>query len=446
VFDPVSGGENQYLAMAKQFADPSWIPSSFSLTEFPGTRALFQLLVGWPLKFMEIKTAAVLFRTVNFVLLAWPLYRIFKGLRLGFLSSLLALQVFLTGQSQLGKEWMIGTFEPKTLAYVFFLWAFLFWTKNKFYRMVFCGVVACYFHIIVGGWFFIGVGLISLWNGTWKSLVKPAILALILLSPFIWYLAPLLMSAESSTSPTADHIYAYVRLMHHLGIAKSWAYFCKFHLTGAAITMALFALSFVFQRFIIKPITIWIRLGFGICLVFVIIAFVDSFLLEKQASMGLKYYPFRLNSFAYLLVLLAVFSWLGNWLFSISTKFKWVFLAVTLALASGKAIESVKKTAKLENSFNDSLITWIKENTNQTDVFLLDLKDYNGKFYQNFTRLSGRENFSVYKFIPAESSKILEWHRRQDVLRLSEKLYSSSRHPAVYIDSKGFSLYKITYN
>jgi hypothetical protein len=58
---------------------------------------------------------------------------------------------------------------------------------------------------------------------------------------------------------------------------------------------------------------------------------------------------------------------------------------------------------------------------------LLDIRDYNGIYYQNFSRLTHRENYSVYKFIPADKQKILEWDRRQDVLKRVLKLGSESK-------------------
>ncbi len=458
---PVSGGENQYLAMAKQFVNPNWIPNSFSLTEFPGTRILFQYIFGWPLQWFSIETGALIFRAFNFFLIGFPLYRILSYLKLKNLTILLLIQIFITGQSQLGGEWMIGTFEPKTISYVFFMWAFWFWLQQRFYRMVLFGVLACYFHVIVGGWFFIAAGLISLFQNQWKNLLKPAALAILLLAPFFYYLLPLFSQTTEASPRSADYIYAYVRLSNHLGIARSWQHFTHFHLKGTVITLVLFVLSFALQRKIPPQLKPWIRTGFGVCLVYVGIAMVDSFMLDKQASLGLKFYPFRLNSFSYFLVLVSLVLWAQSQLESHWKIVKWLFLLGVLGLTLGKGIDSYKRKIKFLRNSHPNINQWVKENTHSSDIFLLDIRDSNGKYYQNFTRLTERENYSVFKFIPAEKEKILEWDRRQKIVNsviqsgensvteltdekinfiISEKVLSTE---PIY-SAEGLSIYKIT--
>lgn len=83
---PISGGENQYLSFAKQFMDPTWIPNSFSLTEFPGTRLIFQYVFGYPLQFLEFDLCTMLFRIFNFALVSVPLAKIFKHFKLKLFS------------------------------------------------------------------------------------------------------------------------------------------------------------------------------------------------------------------------------------------------------------------------------------------------------------------------------------------------------------------------
>lgn len=433
---PVSGGENQYLAMAKQFMYPDWIPNSFTLTEFPGSRVVFQYIFGWPLKYMSIESAARFYRVINFFLVAFPLYKVLKHINLKNVTILLLIQVFLTGQNQLGGEWMIGTFEPKTVSYVFFLWAFWFWLRKWPYKMLVAGVLACYFHIIVGGWFFIGLGLVSLFQNHWKHLLKPAVLAVVLLAPFVLYLSPLLLADGPVSDPSADYIYAYYRLPNHLGIATSMDYFISHHLKKTIITTVLFVLSFALQSKIKPELRPWIRVGFGISLFYVGIAMLDSFYLDKQASFGLKYYPFRLNSFAYFLVITSVFVWVQQQLESRRWDgSKWLFL-LAIGLMVGKGIDSSRSYLRSKKSIHPELDEWVLQNTEKTDVFLLDIIDFAGPYNKNFIRLSERENYAVDKFVPAEKTKIIEWYRRQKVL---VKIVKSKKYELNTLQQEGIN-------
>lgn len=420
---PMSGGENQYLAFAKQFSNPNWIPNSFSLTEFPGTRLVFQYLFGGILNILEMDLCALLFRTFNFALVSLPLVLIFKRLELKLFEGLFILQIFLTGQSLLGKEWMIGTFEPKTLAYVFFLWAFYFWLRNQKYLLVLMSAVACYFHIVVGGWFLIGVAIIALWNGNWKEYIKPALLFIALISPFLIYLVPVLFGQDNLTHDlTANQIYVYYRLPHHLGIAANWNYFVEKHFGAVLLVIAAFIIGIVAfkKKFVEQQISQWIIVGFGISLFYVIISLIDGILLNQAASFGLKFYPFRLNSFAYLLFLVTVFIWIKKTrLYKTYKKtLAYLLFASSIIIGAVKFQEGILKDKHLSNiSDYWEMVEKVNEFSNSEDVFVLNTKEQSNFLYNNFSRLTGRENFSYYKFVPAEKAKIFEWYDRQMALK-----------------------------
>ena len=120
----VSGGEEQYLAFAKQFTNPDWIPGSFTYTEFPGSRLVFQWMVGPIMQVLSFEVATLVFRTLNFALIAVPIGLILKRLNVSILLSFLFIQVFvLSIQNFVGGEWIIKSFEPKSIAYAFvFFW------------------------------------------------------------------------------------------------------------------------------------------------------------------------------------------------------------------------------------------------------------------------------------------------------------------------------------
>ena len=117
---PISGNEEDYLGFAMQFFNPGWIRNSFTLSDFPGSRLFFQLIVGWPLQFLPWETALCLFRFINFFLLAVGLAFLFRKLKLHYLEAFFIFQIYIiTAQSFFGGEWIFYGFEPKTLAYIF---------------------------------------------------------------------------------------------------------------------------------------------------------------------------------------------------------------------------------------------------------------------------------------------------------------------------------------
>ena len=425
---PLSGGENQYLGFAKQFMNPDWIQNSFSLNEFPGTRLLFQYLFGWPLNFIDIEEAALVYRCLNYILISFPLALIAKKLKLKLFETALVIQVFCTGQSLLGGEWMIGTFEPKTIAYVFFLWAFYFYLIGKYYRLVIMAALACYFHIIVGGWFLIGLAFVALWQANWKQLIRPAIVFLLLIAPFLYYLRPLFLNTAEEGNPSANFIYVYYRLPHHLGIASSWDYFVEYHLNDVLITLFSFSLIFfIRKRPELSQIYRWILVGFGISLLYVPLSLIDGLLLDRSASFGLKYYPFRLNSFAYFLLLIAMIKYLqGRKYFKINTKVLFYsFATITAVIAISRLHYGYNKRTKYyANQHYFDLIENVRSQGKPSDSYILNFKNYENEFYSGFSLLTGRENFAVYKFVPADPEKIYEWHNRQmqlKALRLSKE-------------------------
>jgi len=420
---PMSGGENQYLAFAKQFSNPSWIPDSFSLTEFPGTRLIFQYLFGGILNILEMDLCALLFRTLNFALVSLPLVLIFRKIELKFFEGLFVLQIFLTGQSLLGQEWIIGTFEPKTMAYVFFLWAFFFWLKRKHYLVAIMAVLTCYFHIIVGGWFLIALMLIEFWNGGWKEYLKPALLFAVLISPFLFYLIPTLLSPDNGTGVlSANQIYVYYRLPHHLGIASTWDSFVNRYLDNALMVLVAFLIGIIFfkKNRVNKMITQWFIICFSISVLYIFISIIDGVLLEKSASFGLKFYPFRLNSFGYLLFLFAIILWVKklNFYKKYYKHLSILLFALSFIIGGVKFSEGIAKDQEVSSNYEYwEMVRKASELSSPRDQFVLNTNEQTGYFYDSFSRLSGRENFSIHKFVPAEKDKIYKWHERQLALK-----------------------------
>ncbi len=158
----VTGNEEVYLALSRQYMDPSWIPDSFMFTEWPGTRYLYQVMAGFTLKHLTFEQVAIGGRLLVFLIIAFPVGGLFKRLKIPNLAVILLFQLYLIRQNYFAGEFIFGDFEPKSLAYIAVFYGLNSLFDRKYLMAAICAVISSYFHILVGGWFFLLVFLFTL--------------------------------------------------------------------------------------------------------------------------------------------------------------------------------------------------------------------------------------------------------------------------------------------
>ena len=432
---PLSGGEEQYLQYAKQWFQPEWIPGSFTLTEFAGPRLIFQIICGFFLQFISIEWFAMIARIVAFAMFAFPLARLFRQLTLSNAYIFIILQIFLvTDQSLFAREWMFRTFEPKVLAYVCLFWGLTDFLDKKYIRWAMWLVAASYFHVLVGGWFFAtGMIYLLLNNRDWRQIAKLYAVFVLPLLPFIIYLVNgvFLNQPQVGSALNLNWVYVYYRLSHHLGIFDSWKFFADKHLTGVLLSAIWLAVCVVLLR---KSLPDYLRLLIhfiiiilAINLLFVGVAALDAFVFAKSGGFGLKFYPFRQSTLAmfFLFLLIAAFSeWLlieKKWFESIKT----VMLIAVFGLFVSQTISVVKHNIQYfkGDSAYSKMIDFVHEKTTFDEQFILiDMGNFQSPpEYMSFSRRTQRENFVVFKFVPAGTAKLAEWYERNQVLEIIAK-------------------------
>ena len=216
-FETGNNEENNFT-MARHFFNPDWMPQSFSLQQWPGTNFIYWAIAGFGLKFLSFGQLAFWTRLINYLLYAFPLERIFKKLNIPLLPALILLQIFFLKQEYLAGEWIWKGFEGKTLAYLFIFWSINFLLEDKLSRAAVFAAIATYCHVLVGGWYFVGVGIYMLISLTpFKTLLRTSSVYTAIAIPFVGYLAFFLLGGESvESTPTADWIYVFYRNSHHL--------------------------------------------------------------------------------------------------------------------------------------------------------------------------------------------------------------------------------------
>lgn len=407
----LNANEEQYMLFAKQFMDPEWIQSRF-LNEFPGTRLLYQTIIGFFLKFFSFEIVHFFSRLILCVFFAIPLSKIYKKLNIKNSQILLHLPIlFLFHQSLFAGSWMLISVEPKGIAYVFILYAVYNYLKTNFKLMLLFLIIGTYFHVLVGGYAFIFLMACLFLFEKPKQKLEFVVLGLgysLVLIPFLFYLN----TAVSNTieySPSVDWIYSYFRHPHHIGLFRDMSYFYSKHFYGILLSLIALCFSIYFFRINknedLKRLNNFVLLSLTGVLIAVIIAFFD------REGVLIKYYPFRINTLSTFILTLILTSFIFSCL---KKKYIKVITHITIMISmlfvlklSNPTVTNLYShvTQNKHQDLND-MGNYIKQHTEKDAVILSFLSDL------SLHRRMERDRFVLYKFIPAEMNKIPEWYER----------------------------------
>ncbi len=409
--------EEAYFSLAKQYMDPSWISGSFTFTEWVGTRFLFQNIAGYLLKYLSFEQLAFGGRLINFLCYAFPLALIFKQLKINNLGILVILQIFILNidtQHFFGKEWIFSGFESKTIAYIFVWYGYYFLLVSKFRHAAFFTALGSYFHILVGGWFFILVIIYTfIEERSIKSLFIIGGIYVLTVVPFVGYLA--LHITESGSiihDVNIDWVYSFFRNTHHTAPMHTVGA-VKYVLPRVTVGFALLLCCvFYFRNQEDENIRKVNRIAMiSLCMVFVglIITYIDV------NGRILKYYLFRIASigaFSYYLLFILFFREQAERYGHLSIVRKVVLILIIpfCMIRIGKNV--YKAVYHSRNEALAELADYVKKHTSADDVFLFREEDEIA-----FSRLTRRESLVVFKFDPGGGEKIYEWYSREKMRR-----------------------------
>ena len=416
----LSGGEEHYLSFAKQWINPDWIPNSFVYSEYAGSRLIFQCLVGNILQVASFEWTTLICRFLNFALFAHALSLLFKLFRFNHLTVWLGLQLYLIiTQSFFSSAWMLISFEPKTIAYALCIYGIYYYLGRRYILgFIFLGIAA-YFHILVGCWLALYLCIHTfLFRKEFKIAVKSGLIFSVIIAPLVYYFLQGMSSEMLATELgiSANQIYAYYRLPHHIGIFKTIPYFQETHFVGV-ISMICSMLTLLLigphLKDTFNTITeISLIIG-SIVLSYIFVAFIDHTYCSNSGNFLLKSYPFRGNvwiKFFFLLILSSLIMGLASRM--VHNKFAArIIIIVLLASTMIQCINNIKRSLRQSGSEErKNMLIYIRNEFPPSMVFStigLDEKDR-----YSLGRLLEREPFVEFKFVPAGTSKIYEWYRR----------------------------------
>ncbi|MCH8905346.1 MAG: hypothetical protein IIA45_15715, partial [Bacteroidetes bacterium] len=288
--------------------------------------------------------------------------------------------------------------------------------KEKFIASVTWTVIGSYFHILVGGWFFIFLFIyLVIYKNAWsKAIIYSAVYIAILL-PIIIYLYKGGVKDFHATALglNVNEILAYYRSPHHLGLFKSAYYFFYNHLPGVLFTLSWFTLCIFYFRKIndslIQRLNKMNIILFSMLLISLIIGIFD------RGGWYIKYFPYRIGALSMLLVIiqttlmlkkLAIKESFGQYL---NRAILIICLPMTVYTTAVNFDQSYFNYFK-SHPQEEALYSFIQDSTARESVVHL---------YQfenlSFTRKTRRDRYVVEKFFPMKSRKIREWYLRMEI-------------------------------
>jgi len=427
--------EEQYLAFAKAFTNPDWIPGAFSLKDVPGARIIFDSIIGRLLDFMSFEQTEVLGRALIALLFAFPLARIFKRFQFTNLSAIFTLQIicFFSHQSFFAKEWIFGSFEAKAVSYVFIFYSLSFLFDSRYFSSVIFSGLAVYFHFLVGGWYSLILFVYLLIAGMpLKRFIRYGLAFCCLTAPMGIYLAVtyLLDNPAVIGGVQISQVYVFLRNPHHLDMLGQIGKFGSSTQTGVVLSLLCCLLCIRLLKTSKAPLLRQVAL---LNVIIFCQQFLSLFIAIFDKTGGfLKYYPYRTGALSFFLMflILGVISRRsilrhapaadqqspgGKSRFSLSGA---VACLMALCIVTGLGVKVHKNISESSEIFSPSpetsarlsLYGWIKDNTKPDAVFLDLNKDIRDGL--DFIRRTERDSFSVFKFIPTTNRLIYDWYMR----------------------------------
>ena len=427
--------EEHYFAFAKAFINHDWIPGAVSLKDVPGSRIIFDSVIGWLLNFAAFEQVEIFGRALIALLFAFPLAGIFKKFHFTNLSIIFAFQIicFFSHQSFFAKEWIFGSFESKAVSYVFIFFSLSYLFDNRYFLSVLFSGLAVYFHILVGGWYSLILFVYLLIAKTpLKTILLYGLTFACLTAPIVIYLATtyLLDNPAVIGGVQISRIYVFIRNPHHLDMINQIGRFGSSAQTGVILSLLCCALCFRLLKSSRDPL---LRKAALLNIIIFCQEFLSLFIaLFDKTGEFLKYYPYRTSSLSFLLMFI-IFGILSREKFfrqgsrtvrqslqkiSLFNRSNAIPCLMILCLFTGlgiKLYKNINDSSELlfpstETSARLSLYDWIKNHTRPDAVFL-DLNK-NIRDDLDFIRRTERDSFSVFKFIPTTNKLIYDWYMR----------------------------------
>lgn len=427
---PPEVNEAHYLGKAKHYWSPDWAAGDFFF-ESADTHLVFYVTCGWLTRWLSLAAFAWLGRSLTWLLLAAAWQRLCQAVvgRPGW--AVLSGAIFLAFNTggHLAGEWVVGGFEAKGLAYALVFAALAALVRERWNLAILLLGGASAFHVLVGGWSAIAMGLCWLFlperprlSRLWLGIVGGAVLAL----PGVLPALDLNWGVDPQVVAEANDIYVFRRLPHHL-VPETfrWPFLARF-LAMLLFWLALAARQDHHPR--LRTVRSFVIATLAISLAGMLLSFVTASAADIKASL-LRYYWFRL---ADVMVPAGIGLTAAVGLVATTQQSKdkrprfwlemlgWALVLASLVIAADSnyaawnlfqnAPRSDKAGKVLSHDDWRDLCQWMAESTPQGTVAITP------RMAQTFTWYAGRGQVVSWKDLPQDAAAVVKWwHRLEDI-------------------------------
>lgn len=421
--------EPHYLGKAKHYWNHAWAPGDFFF-ESADTHRVFYVACGWLSRWLTLEQFAWCGRLATWTALAWAWRRLCRavlpcgtaGSCWGYAAVASMLFLSLNVGCHLAGEWVVGGFEAKGVAYALVFAALAALVRDRWNVALTLLGAASAWHVLVGGWAAVAVGLCWLLDADrpklkllWPGLTLGAVLSLAGLLPAL----ELNRGLSPELIAEANDIYVFRRLRHHLvPQAFPWRVILRY---------LLMVLAWAVIRRLAPADRPQAAIGRIVVasLIIALVGFCLAFCTQPEpswAAASLRFYWFRLADamlpagIALAVVGLAAARerartwWLAGAMIAsllVATASRSSYAVATLFRNTPRA-DAPSKVA--DHADWRAACLWISEHTPADAVFLTP------RLAQSFTWYAGRGEVVTWKDLPQDAASIVEWWRRLEAI------------------------------
>ena len=424
-WEPPDVNEPYYLAKAKHFWNPAWIPGDFFL-ETPDTHQVFYFTLGWLTRWLSLPALAWTGRIITWLLLAWSWRRLSRAVvpRWGATILSAGLLVLLNDRFHMAGEWIVGGLEAKGFAFALVFLGLEAMLHGAWRRTWILLGAASAFHVLVGGWSTVAAGIAWMLLGRQRPSLRsmlPALVAGFLLS-LPGLIPSLLMNrgVPSDIVARANEIYVFQRLSHHLDPMQMSLEFRLRFLLMVAVGALGCRIARNDQR--LRPLLGFVGGAVLIAACGVLIACLQWWNRPLAAAL-LRFYWFRLSDAAVpagcalLAVLLLAKAFQAQLQFGVAWLLRGAFFVALLGGAgyqmTVRAVQLDWPSPALEEEFPGH-VEWIEacQWIANSGVIPKDARFFTRRTSSTFKWYAGRAEVVNWKEIPQDARSIVEWWDR----------------------------------
>ncbi|MBR0238238.1 MAG: hypothetical protein IJQ39_09120 [Thermoguttaceae bacterium] len=433
--------EAHYLGKAARFWNESYAPGDFLLST-PDAHGVFVWTFGWLTTLLPLPACAWTGRIVCWFAMAFFWQRLSWNVAPRQWFAVLSAGTFVCLQSycQMAGEWVFGGMEAKTISYVFIFWGLERITAQKWGQAWIVLGIASMFHVLAGGWTvlaaMISYALCLITKQIafrWKDVLTLPVGGLLSLPGLIPSLL-LNHGAEPEIVKTAERLYVYNRLPHHL-LFQAFPYnlILRFIILCVVCIVTILILLWI-SRYEKKQeseqgdeskqlrtarafLCFYALTAMGIASIGAVLSYWSKSNPDFYASL-LRFYWFRLSDVAVPLA----FSLLACLLLFYTKRYRLTScFVILLILISFCGVTDVYNNivrlarrdpprqcamARINYSQWIDVCKWINKNTPQDAVFIVPKKT------RTFTWYSHRGTVANWKDVPQDAAGLIEWRNR----------------------------------